>query len=214
MKRKQITLELTTAPSRFVSQNGPEFPVEYRRIVAISGPLGRAVCQYPIHGEMTSDGIRVTPQFGEALFDFFKRWLVKRDPQAGGSQWADEANYQCHRYALDMQDRAPISGAAAQHAVMEMDRRAKILADPSTPLLFGTHVSIRGPKGLAHSSIAIGIGPDGEQNTPDPTDHIQVFDYGGNLGIAPLAAKLEYYGDTASLPKFTLRERMFRMPDN
>lgn len=212
MKREQIALELTTTPSRFVNSLLPEFPVDYKRIVAISGPVGRVACEYPVYGEMTTEEVRVTPQFGQALFDFFGRWLVKRDPQAGGSLWKDEANYQCHRYALNMQNRTPVSGAAAHYAVMAMDSRAGILADPSLPLPFGTHVCIRGPRGLAHSSVAIGIGPDGKQNTPDPTDHIQVFDYGGNLGIAPLVAELEYYGKTATLPKRTLQERLFRMP--
>ncbi len=107
-----------------------------------------------------------------------------------------------------MQNRDVPSAAAATYVVMEMDRRAKVLSDPTIPLPFGTHVSISNSMGLAHSSIAIGIAPDGRQNTPNPTDHMQVFNFGSNLGIAPLAAGLEYFGQTVRLPQPLLRERV------
>ncbi len=220
-----VEVQLAVTPSRFMHPNFPDWLVDYRRIVGVSSPAGSLACGFPIATPRTTEVMRMTPAFAERLHGFFGTWMVDRDPEAGGSLWEPSSNYLCHSFSRAMGGRKHLHASVARHEMREEKSRMIPFADENAALPFGTQVAVLNQRDneeqedyeLLHSSVAVGLDSSGRPNFDDPTMHMQVFERGGNLGLAPLAETVRYYdslGDSPLLnvvPPPTLITRAFEL---
>jgi len=116
---------------------------------------------------------------------------------------AANASYICHSFALEMKTGKEQTLGSSIAGITRLRPQATPMEDVHRPLPFGTQAIIIDGKngGVLHSSIAIGMAPDGAPNgARDPADHLQVMDGGGHIGITSLPEMVDYYT--------TVRERM------
>lgn len=189
------SLLVETTPSRHVQTYQPEFHVDYRRVVAISSPAGRVACAFAGGGPVATERWSATEPFGAHVQAFVAQWLTRRDPEVNRNLKTPDTQYQCHMFALATRGSTLGGPILAQLEVTVAMRQGRVIRDLAEPLPFGTHVVLRDMdgRGALHSSIAVGLGPDGEPNTADPTDQLQAFDYGGNVGVTPLRELVQYH---------------------
>jgi hypothetical protein len=188
-------LLVETTPSRHLQTHLPELHVDYRRVVAVGSPVGRVACAFAGGSPVATEQWSTTEAFGGHVQAFLARWLALRDPEVNRNLTTVEAQYQCHMFALAARGNVLGGPNLAKLEVTAAMQRGRVIRDLDEPLPFGTHVVLRDMdgRGALHSSIAVGIGPNGEPNTADPTDQLQVFDYGSNAGVTPLRESVLYH---------------------
>jgi hypothetical protein len=149
---------------------------------------------YPTTLRRRAETLTSTDSFNRRLRQVFSLWLRDHNPEGPNPLPLETADYHCHRVALGL---GGISTSNANDAALVVSRlldKGVIIEDLDLGLPFGTHTVLRraDTHGILHSSVAIGVDPEGHANTPDTTDHLQVFDRGGYMGIAPIGTVVDY----------------------
>lgn len=190
-----VTLE--TTPERFVSIDASSFPEDYRRIVGIGTNEGEVTVSYRAPRKRQRETIRATDTLSKRLGGIFTQWFQDYDAARPNLKLPFEAtDYQCHRVAAALGGISTVSALDAARTVRAMSENGVLVQDLDSPLPFGTHTVIRraDTHDVLHSSIAIGIDPEGQPNTSNTNDHLQAFEKRGYLGIAPLRTMVDFAG--------------------